>query len=326
MYQPDAAVSSRKEQDNSRNSIPKQPKVVCIIPAHDEARFIGSVVLQSHQFADTVLVVDDGSTDATGEIAKAAGAVVLQHKHNLGKGSSLRTGLKRALAFNPDVIVALDGDGQHVPAEIHRLTQPILRGDADIVIGSRYLDGNSTVPRHRIWGHRVFNLVTNGASGTALTDSQSGFRAFSPAAVNLLALKSNGFSVESEMQFLAHQHDLRLVEVPVTIHYHDPPKRPVWAHGMMVLHGLLALVGQYRPLLYFGVPGLLVLLFGLIGGIVVVDIYRRSLELAVGYALLAVSLIMLGSLTLFTGIILHSIRGLLLQLMDDNGVGDVRAD
>ncbi len=320
-----AAMNHGDALPSTPDGVQARPNIVCVIPTFNEARFIGSVVVQTRRFADTVIVVDDGSTDATGVIAEAAGAVVVRHERNRGKGASLRTGLQQALSYDPSVIITLDGDGQHVPDEIHRLIRPILDDDADIVVGSRYLDGKSAVPRQRIWGHRVFNLVTNGASGTALTDSQSGFRAFSPASVNLLALRSAGFSVESEMQFLANQHDLRLAEVPITVLYRDPPKRPLWAHGMMVLHGLLVLIGQYRPLLFFGVPGMVVLMLGLISGVVVIDIYRRITMLAVGYALVAVTLIMLGSLSIFAGIILHSVRGLLLQLVG-NGAGKDDSD
>ena len=290
-------------------------RVVAVIPAYNEERFIGSVVLQARKYADAVIVVDDGSTDATGEIAEAAGAIVVRHECNRGKGAALNTGFQMARRLVPLAVVTLDGDAQHLPAEINIVLEPILYGEADIVVGSRYLQKTNQTPRHRVWGHWMMTLLTNLASGTFLTDSQSGFRAFSSKAVNMISFSSDGFSVESEMQFLAREFNLRLVEVPITIRYSDKPKRPVIIHGVMVLNGVLRLIGQHRPLLFFGVPGLVILLAGLVWGLWVVEIYRTSQILATGYALIVVLLLLVGILTLFTGIILHSIRALLLDLV-----------
>lgn len=287
---------------------------VAVIPAYNEERFIGSVVLKARKYVETVIVVDDGSTDDTGEIARAAGAVVLRHERNLGKGAALNTGFEKARELGAEAIVTVDGDGQHLIEEMPLLLAPVLRGEADIVVGSRYLERRPSMPLHRIWGHRVFTFLTNLLSGVRVTDSQSGFRAFSPRAVKALPFSSRGFSVESEMQFLAREYDLRMVEVPITPCYKDRPKRPVIAHGLIVLNGVLRLVGQHRPLLFFGVPGMAILVFGLLWGAWVVNIYRNTQTLAVGYALISVFLCIVGALALFTGIILHSIRGLLLEI------------
>lgn len=287
--------------------------IVAVIPAYNEEKFIGSVILKTLKHVSTIIVVDDGSTDSTAEIAEEAGALVVRHTLNQGKGVALNTGFLKARELNPDAIVTLDADGQHLPEEIPLVTAPIFAGEADIVIGSRYLEQKSDVPAPRVLGHQVFNFVTNQASGVPLTDSQSGFRAFSPGALRALSFNSHGFSVESEMQFLAGQYKLRTVEAPITIHYHAKPKRPLISHGLMVLNGLLQLVGQYRPLLFFGIPGTLIMLIGVIWGVWVVNIYRTSQMLATGYAIASQLLIVLGALFLFTGILLHSIRGLLLS-------------
>jgi len=266
---------------------------------------------------DTVIVVDDGSTDLTAEIAEAAGAVVVRHEGKQGKGNALSTGLRHIRELDPAAVVMLDGDGQHLPQEVPQVLAPVLSGEADLVLGSRYLNGsNGGVPRHRVWGHRAFNLLTRVASGVGASDSQSGFRAFSPRALEAISFRSDGFSVESEMQFLAHEHGLRLVEVPITADYVEEAKRPVVSHGLMVLNGVLRLIGQYRPLLFFGLPGLVVLLAGIGWGGWVVSIYQRSGQLAVGYALISVLLTIVGSLSLFSGLILHSVRGLLLELIN----------
>lgn len=286
---------------------------IAVIPAYNEARLLGSVVLRARRIFDHVIVVDDGSTDDTALIAAAAGVMLVQHPHNQGKGAAVATGLRAAQQLQPAVVVLLDGDGQHRPEESTTVIAPILAGEADIVIGSRYIEPTSSVPVHRVWAHRVFNLITSQTSGIPVTDSQSGFRAFAPAALAALNFSAQGFAVESEMQYLAHDHQLRVMEVPITILYDDPPKRHSLVHGWHVLNGLLRLIGQYRPLLFFGVPGLAVLLIGLIWGLVVVQIYTRTLELAIGYALISAILVIVGTLSLFTGIMLHSVRAMILD-------------
>jgi glycosyltransferase involved in cell wall biosynthesis len=292
--------------------------IIAVIPAHNEERFIGSVVLKAALYAQTVIVVDDGSIDATSAIARAAGAVVVRHPINQGKGAALNTGFLAAREMNPDVVVTLDADGQHVPEEIEAVVSPVLRGASDIVVGSRYLEPTSDVPSLRVWGHRFFNALTRGVSGLDVTDSQSGFRAFSPQALESLSFSSNSFSVESEMQLLAREHHLAVSEVSITIHYLDAPKRSVFAQGLSVLHGIMRLTGQYRPLFFFGVPGLVLLFLGLAAGLWVIDIYRSSHTLPIGYTVLSGMITTIAVLTLYTGVILHSVRGLLINIVRPN--------
>jgi glycosyltransferase involved in cell wall biosynthesis len=323
------------DQETGAQAPEQRPRVVAVIPAYNEERCIGSVVLRARALVDAVLVVDDGSTDATAQVAAAGGAAVVRHDRNRGKGAALNTGLRAARELGPEAIVLLDADGQHLPCELPAVLAPVLAGEADIAVGSRYIgngNGNghppdpanghgSGVPRHRVAGHWAFTKLTNLASGVPVSDSQSGFRALSRRAVEALNFSSAGFSVESEMQFLARELGLRVVEVPISADYADKPKRPVAAHGLLVLNGVLRLVGQYRPLLFFGLGGLIVLLIGLAWGGWVVHIYRTSRQLAVGYALIAVLLTILGSLSLFAGIILHSVRALLLELAPPRSAG-----
>jgi len=290
-------------------------KIVVIVPVYNEERFIGSVVLKTKEFADVVLVIDDGSTDGTSAVARAAGAEIIRHEQNQGKGAALNTGFSRARELAPDVVVTLDGDGQHFPEELCLVIKPVLEDQADIVVGSRYLEEQSDVPQHRVWGHRFFNIVTNQLSGVAVTDSQSGFRAFSRRALDAISLRSKGFSVESEMQFVANDCNLRVHEVPITIKYLDKPKRSVISQGLVVLGGILRLVGQHRPLLYFGVPGIIVSLIGLIWGLRIIGLYNQHQVLPVGYVFISVLLITLGTVSLFAGLILHSVRGLLIDLL-----------
>ena len=281
---------------------------IALIPAYNEARFIGSVVLEALLHVDLVLVVDDGSTDNTSQIAQSAGASVIQMPHNAGKAEAVQVGLAAAAPYSPKVIVMLDGDGQHNAAEIPHVIAPILDESTDLVIGSRFQQIESDIPQWRQVGQHALTWVTNKSSGTHSTDSQSGFRAFSAATLPLFNFQTNGFSIESEMQFIAHEHNLRVTEVPISVVYAEPAKRNPVAHGLQVLNGIMKLVGMNRPLLFFGIPGSVSLSIGTFIGLWIVRIYQQSAELAVGYGLLSILLLIVGTTTISTAIILHSLR------------------
>lgn len=287
---------------------------IAIIAAYNEDRFIGSVVLKTRRYVDQVLVVDDGSADDTARTAEAAGATVIRHDDNKGKAEAINTGLKRARELGARIVVLIDADGQHSPDEIPALIAPVQSGQADIVVGSRFLGVRSRIPRWRILGQHALTVATNIASGVVLTDSQSGFRAISGSALDALKFRpQGGFSIESEMQFLVQQHRLKVEEIPVRMVYSEPAKRNPLSHGMQVLNGIIALVSQHRPLFFFGTPGALAILLGLILGVIVVQRYEAYQTLAVGYALISINLFIVGVQTLFTGIILHSIRAFLAE-------------
>jgi glycosyltransferase involved in cell wall biosynthesis len=286
---------------------------VALIPAYNEERFIGSVVLQTRRYVDHVVVIDDGSSDATEMIARAAGAEVLKLPGNVGKAEAVTQGLSYLRRLKPTAVVMLDGDGQHSPRDIPLLLAPIESGAADIVIGSRFKEVRSQIPRWRVLGQHTLTVATNVTSGVYTTDSQSGFRAFHPDTLPVLAFTARGFSIESEMQFIARENQLRVQEVPIAVVYAEPAKRNPVLHGMQVLNGILRLVGQTRPLFFFGLPGLIGLLAGLLLGGWVVHIYQLTRQLAIGYTLLAVLLCIVGTIGVATGIILHSVRALLLD-------------
>jgi glycosyltransferase involved in cell wall biosynthesis len=295
------------------NSTPTDPKIA-VIAAYNEDRFIGSVVLKTRHYVDHVIVVDDGSTDKTALVAEEAGAKVIHHPKNKGKAEAINTGLAQAREMNAAIVVLIDADGQHDPAEIPALIAPVETEQADLVVGSRFLNIRSTIPRWRTFGQHALTLATNVASGITLTDSQSGFRALSRTALQALAFRpEGGFSIESEMQFLVQKHRLTIKEVPVSVTYVEPPKRNPVGHAFQVINGIMTLVSQHRPLVFFGTAGLLILTLGLLLGLVVVDRYNTYQNLAVGYALISILLDIIGIQTLFTGIILHSLRAFLVH-------------
>jgi glycosyltransferase involved in cell wall biosynthesis len=293
-------------------------RVVVAIPAYNEDRFIGSLVLKLRHLNHPVVVVDDGSTDATPEIAEAAGARVVRHPSNLGKSAAVKTAFDEARRLDADALVLLDGDSQHDPADLGRLVEPVLRGEADMVVGSRFAGIHSRIPRWRVAGQHALTLATNLGSGLHVSDSESGFRAFSRRAIEEMRFHGSGFAIEPETQFEAKQRGWKVIEVPIHVHYELPPKRnPVW-HGFGQLDNILRLIAQHRPLLFFGVPGLVFLIAGLALGVSVVRIYEATTTLAVGYSLITVLLVIVGMLAVFVGIMLHAINGLIRDAVTDD--------
>src|ERR671932_2046791 len=237
-------------------------RVVAIIPAFNEERNVGSVVLRLRHVLDSVIVVNDGSHDATEEIARLAGAQVFGHVGNRGYGAAIRTGLAAAQKLDPRAVVLMDADGQHRVEDVLDLVRPVLEDEADVAVGSRFVDNRTQVPRMRKVAQHGLTWLSNVGSGVKLTDSQSGMRAFGPRALDALLLSSTSMAAASEMQFLASDARLRVCEVPIEIRYFGEVKRNPIGHGLDVLNGILRLVSLRRPLLFFGLPGLLLVMLG----------------------------------------------------------------
>jgi len=293
------------------------PTITALLPAYNEEVSIGSVVLRTKQYADRVVVIDDGSSDHTAEVAALAGAEVLRHQKNQGKGAALKTGFT---SLNGDsVIVTIDTDGQHDPADIPRLVDPILRGEADMVNGSRYLNGNGkNTPLYRRVGQKVLDTATNLDSGLSITDSQSGFRAFSGKAKGVFSFKQNGLAIESEMLADAAAASLRIQEVEIGVRYDvgKSSENPI-SHGVRILVKVLHDMELRRPLYYFTVPGLLMAGAGILMGLNFLSVFARGGSLMYGPTLFMVLLTLVGSFMAMTGVILHSISRLIAESKKD---------
>ncbi len=284
--------------------------ITAIIPALNEEISIGSIVLETKKHVDRVIVVDDGSTDRTAEVAQLAGADVIRHHKNMGKGEALKTGFNLAGQNGTDVIITIDADGQHNPEDIPKLIMPILTKDADIVIGSRYLNGNC-IPLYRRIGQKVLDHVTNLNSGINIVDTQSGFRAFGRQTLPSFKFKHNGFSIESEMLADAADAKFKIKEVDIGVRYDVDcnTENPIY-HGLKVLVELLQDIEIRKPLYYFTVPGMITGTVGLIMALNFLETFYNGGRLYFGPTLLMMLLTLVGVFMAFTGVILHSISRL----------------
>ncbi|MFH1353946.1 MAG: glycosyltransferase family 2 protein [bacterium] len=194
-------------------------KVVIVIPAFNEAKVIGQVIkdIRSKGFAG-IIVVDDGSTDKTTPVATQAGAIVVTHRFNRGKGAAIKTGLEAAKLLSAGIIVTIDGDGQHAASDIPALVQPIIDGRCQVVLGNR-LHSCSSMPKQKIIQNIVGNAVTFLLHRQWVTDSQSGFRAYSRLAAELINTQADFYDYDSEVIREIRRHRISFQEVPVAVHY-----------------------------------------------------------------------------------------------------------
>jgi glycosyltransferase involved in cell wall biosynthesis len=299
-------VNAGRSSSSGENS---RPKTIAAIPAFNEEKYIGTVVLQAKQYVDQVIVLDDGSDDRTSDVARLAGAEVVRHAANRGKGAALQSLMLEARNRGADILVFLDADAQHNPNEIPRLIKPITEG-FDLAIGSRKAQSNKT-PRYRRAGQKMLLYSANALSGTRLTDSESGFRAISRKAISEINLTEKGFAVETEMIVQASEKGLKIVEVPISnIYTQDGSTLNPWTHGFGVLGRIIVLISERRPLFFFGLVGMILTLLGLIIGLRVVDTSLQGHGLAVGTALIAAILVIIGLFSVFTAVILNSLKRL----------------
>ena len=242
------------------------PEIAVLIPAYNEELTIGSVVLQAHKYAQHVIVINDGSRDKTSENARAAGAEVIDQPKNGGKAAALQTGFDELKKRDYDIMILMDGDGQHLVGDIDALIMPLINHEADLVIGSRFLKKDNSIPIYRQVGQRILNRATNVGSSKKVSDSQSGFRAFNRAALNHMTFHSVGYSVEQDMIIHCSERGLRITEVPISVRYDVPNghKQASLSMGLGLLNSVVATVGYKRPLLMFGIPGALLFSAGFV--------------------------------------------------------------
>jgi len=196
-------------------------KIIAVIPAYNEENSISDIILTTKKYIDHIIVYNDGSLDKTGEIALKCGVDLIGNSKRKGKGYALRCLFKEAIKSNPDIIITIDADGQHDPNEISKLIKPIIIGQSDMVIGSRFLkDSILEMSSLRRFGSRIINVLHNILFNFQVKDTQSGFRAFSKKAFNVvIKSKNTGYFIESEQLIIAFNDGIRVTEVPANILY-----------------------------------------------------------------------------------------------------------
>jgi glycosyltransferase involved in cell wall biosynthesis len=294
-------------------------RTLAVIPCCNEEDTVANVILKTKRFVNQVVVIDDGSSDETKKIAKEAGATVISHKKNKGKGAAIRTGFQYALDNDFDYIVTIDGDGQHNPLEIPDLLGNVMNNGNDISVGYR-VGNDSEMPMWRRVGKRVLDYTTSMGTGGFVTDSQCGFRAFNKKAVAQIMpqLKGDAFSVESEQLIKAHESGLKVVNTNVSCKYKDlntSTKNPA-SHGFSVLGYILWVVAERRPLLFISVPGFISVVIGLILGIYTLQYYNQNNVFLIPYSLIASSLLIIGAVAVLIGLLLHVFPKILRRLRD----------
>jgi len=284
--------------------------IIACIPAYNEEKTIAKVVLLAQKHVDMVFVCDDGSKDLTADIAKRLGATVIRHDENLGYGAAIQSLFRKARELDADVLVTMDADGQHDPREIPELIQPILDGEADIVLGSRFLGGHNDAPAYRRFG---IKLITNlSKRSRKFSDALCGFRAYSKKAIKSLNLNETGMGVSAEILLETEQRGLRVTEVPVHVRYKglDTSTHNALRHGASVITSIVRIVVEEKPLLYLGIPGAVFLAFGMFFGSWMMQIYASLGYIETNIALASIAFVLIGLFVIFTAITLYAISRL----------------
>ena len=285
-------------------------RIICI-PAYNEAGTIAGVIKGAAPFGDKVIVCDDGSTDDTGKVSRDAGAEVIEHKRNQGYGASIASLFKYARLAGADVMVTIDGDGQHDPGQIPLLVSALEDHSVDVVIGSRFL-GDGRIPSYRKAGIKIITSVSNMGTNLKISDSQSGLRAYSKNAILAIHPTESGMSVSTEIILKSSNKGLSMAEVPVSVSYgaetsgHNP-----LSHGVSVLANTIKYTSIRHPLVFYGVPGTVFLTVGIIMSGIFMDAYLHRATILFGPFLAGIILILLGAILIIASIILFSMANLI---------------
>ncbi len=247
-------------------------KPVAIIPAYNEEKTIGYITEEVKKYVDTVIVINDGSIDKTEEIARKSGAHVISHTINRGVGAAVKTGIGTALSLGADVILSIDADGQFDPSDIPALMEPVMKGEADFVTGSRFLNGRPVVdmPLVKRMGNSLFTRMVNYITNSHFTDTQCGFRAFSRETALKISLFGD-FTYTQETFLDLVSKKLRIREVPVKVKYDKERKSRVvrnsFYYGLNAFLIIVRTVIDLHPLRFFGAFGVVIFSSGFIAGL-----------------------------------------------------------
>ena len=284
-------------------------KITIGIPAYNEEKNIAGIISKLKKYTDSIIVCDDGSSDLTGDISEQLGAIVIKHSKNRGYGAAINSLFLKAKELESDVFVTLDADGQHRIEDISIVTDPIIKNEVDLVIGSRFLDTKSEeMPNYRKVGIKIITKITNLSIKEKLTDSQSGFRAYSRKALQEITPTDDGMGVSTEILIKASNLELKVAEVPIKVNYngdtstHDPV-----SHGTSVILSTIKFTSIHNPLKFYGIPAIIFLIIGLSFVAWTVQIYAESQQIITNVSLIGIGCVVIGTVFLMTAVILFSI-------------------
>jgi len=283
-------------------------KIIIGIPAYNEAKNIENIISKLKKITDTIIVCDDGSSDLTSEISKKMGAMVLTHDHNEGYGAAIRTIFLKAKELDADVLITFDADGQHRFEDIEKVILPIKNDQADIVIGSRFLENSSKIPKYRKLGINIITKVTNSTINEKVTDSQSGFRAYNKKALQEINPTEKGMGISTEILIKSSKNNIRIAEVPITVIYSDDTSthNPV-SHGTSVIISTIKFTSIEHPLKFYGIPSLVFLVIGICFTFLATDYYVEVGRLNTNLTVIAAGTVLLGLVLFLTSILLYTL-------------------
>tara|TARA_B100000029_G_scaffold167274_1_gene163456 strand:+ start:1996 stop:2880 length:885 start_codon:yes stop_codon:yes gene_type:complete len=283
-------------------------KVIIGIPAYNEAKNIASIILKLKKKFNDIIICDDGSSDLTAEIGKKMGATVVSHERNEGYGAAIRTIFLKAKEFDADILITFDADGQHRVEDIEKVILPIKNNQTDIVIGSRFLENSTEIPKYRKLGINIITKVTNSTINEKLTDSQSGFRAYNKKTLEKIDPTEKGMGISTEILIKASKNELRITEIPITVLYagNKPTHNPV-SHGTSVIISTIKYTSIEHPLKFYGIPSLIFLFIGVMFTIFAVEYYTEIGKLNTNLTLVSAGTLLLGTILLLTAILLYTL-------------------
>ena len=283
--------------------------IIVGIPAFNEEKNIAVLIIQLKKIADKIIVCNDGSTDLTSKIAEGLGATVINHAKNLGYGAAIRSIFLKSKDLGGDILVTFDADGQHRIEDINRVIKPIINEESDLVIGSRFLDkSEKEVPQYRKVGIKIITKVTNATIKKQLTDSQSGFRAYSKKVLNELNPSELGMGISTEILIKASAKNFRISEVPIKITYdgNTSTHNPI-SHGSSVLLSTIKFTSIEHPLKFYGIPSMIFFAIGLFFVYFSAQYYAEIGRLNTNLTLVAAGTMLIAVVLLITSILLYSL-------------------
>ena len=289
----------------------KNPNILKItigIPAYNEEKNIASIITKLKKITDSIIVCDDGSSDMTSEIAKNLGAIVISHKKNMGYGVAINSIFQKSREMKSDLLVTFDADGQHRVEDIEKVVGPIKNNDADLVIGSRFLDKKSDIPNYRKIGIKVITQVTNASIKKKLTDSQSGFRAYNQRVLSQISPSDTSMGISTEILIKSSSKGLRITEVPITVLYEgDTSTHNPVSHGTSVLISTIKYTSIEHPLKFYGIPSIVFLIIGSAFTYSAIQFYSEVGRLNTNLTIIAVGTILIGVVLIITTVLLFSL-------------------